>query len=146
MIENMKRGLGLGVACAWVIALGGCDYYFEKHSPPTPDETESGEAKPLPVPDAAPPRPPGEGFEEPAACDADCCGACSQFATCTNSQSDFDECMTICSDSLFVPSNGVHCLALRIYWIDEEGCESIVATYDAFEPDDDCTGPRPAVR
>jgi hypothetical protein len=48
------------------------------------------------------------------------------------------ECRDRCEQSLWVEFHELPCLALRVYWIDEEGCEVMLATYAAFDASDTC--------
>jgi len=100
-----------------------------------------------PVAEPQPTDPPETGpvdgdFVRPANCTSDCCDACAMVGECTGSQLDFADCERTCEDSIYVANQDIQCLALRIYWIDEEGCGSIVAAYERFDLADDCQGPQ----
>jgi len=71
---------------------------------------------------------------------ANCADACYLVDCCAPDRDLKAECLERCAASVYVPSHEIHCLALRVFWLDEEGCESIVSTYDNFELDDDCSG------
>ncbi len=70
----------------------------------------------------------------------DCSDACHLVDCCATELDLAAECLSRCEASLWVEDHHINCLALRIFWIDEEGCESIVQTYQAFQADDDCSG------
>jgi hypothetical protein len=48
-------------------------------------------------------------------------------------------CTARCSQSAWVETHDLNCLALRIYWIDEEGCAVMLRTYESFSTGDDCS-------
>lgn len=71
--------------------------------------------------------------------DGECMQACELVLECKPETSKI-ECRQGCLDSALVVNNGpIHCMALRIFWIDEEGCGSIVEAYQSFDPADDCS-------
>lgn len=70
----------------------------------------------------------------------DCADACQLIDCCASDRKLLAECMTRCEASTWVEGHALRCLALRIFWIDEAGCERIVETYEAFQSNDDCTG------
>jgi hypothetical protein len=70
---------------------------------------------------------------------ADCCAACDLVYQCTHSHQDLTTCYDRCVASDWVEGHEIECLALRIFWIDEEGCGTIVPTYQSYDPADDCT-------
>ena len=76
---------------------------------------------------------PGAGSEPKDACS----DVCSTLAECAGEQ--LAQCSSRCEESAWVETHDIRCLALRIYWIDEEGCAVMLDTYEQFEPDDDCS-------
>lgn len=87
--------------------------------------------------------PPPEGDPMCASsADEHCCEACLAVHECRPAVS-VEECEDRCMRSKLAASHGVRCLALRVFWIDEEHCPRIGPTWDNFDDDDDCTGPPP---
>ncbi len=66
----------------------------------------------------------------------ECTELCKQLTACAAKA--LPECNQRCIESAWVETHKKHCLALRVAWINEEGCGKMLATYDAFEPSDDC--------
>jgi hypothetical protein len=74
-------------------------------------------------------------------CDADesTCKACAMVAACYGDPQEAAACIESAVDSVWIDTvNQTRCLSLRILWIDEEGCGSILEAYESFEPDDMC--------
>lgn len=69
--------------------------------------------------------------------DQDCCEACVLVNECRPEVS-VETCEERCLDSNFILRNQSHCLAMRVLWIDEEGCDVIGPTWDRFDDDDFC--------
>jgi len=65
-----------------------------------------------------------------------CSAVCRTLEGCA--EKPLAECQERCEQSLWVEAHETRCLALRVYWIDEEGCDVMLETYEHFEPDDDC--------
>jgi hypothetical protein len=65
-----------------------------------------------------------------------CQDVCHALSACQGAA--VASCSDICAASHWVESHGLRCLALRILWIDEEGCGRMLATYAAFSPGDRC--------
>ena len=77
---------------------------------------------------------PGPDYE----IDGECTVACNLVASCGDV--DKASCQDLCRRSELVDNNGpIHCMALRIFWMDEEGCSTITAIYENFEAADDCS-------
>jgi hypothetical protein len=66
----------------------------------------------------------------------ECTEACGQLAACAAKA--LPACHQRCVSSAWVETHKKHCLALRVAWINEDGCAKMLATYDAFEATDDC--------
>ena len=90
-----------------------------------------------------PPREPDAQALERAA--QDCDKACRYVTKCVPGVA-LQQCTARCQQSLWVASNATRCLALRILWIDEEGCPRIAPTWQLFDDADDCSGPAPDER
>lgn len=88
------------------------------------------------------------GAESVGACDVTgpgaegCCAACGDLSACGIDVTT-QACANRCMETQFIFWNDERCLALRHFWIDEEGCSRMVPTWFAFDDDDDCTGPPP---
>ena len=65
-----------------------------------------------------------------------CSDVCQTLEDCA--EEPLAECHERCEQSFWVEAHDVRCLALRVYWINEEGCGVMLDTYEHFEPDDDC--------
>jgi len=65
-----------------------------------------------------------------------CSDVCQTLEGCA--EEPLTECHERCEQSVWVAAHDTRCLALRVYWIDEEGCGVMLDTYEHFEPDDDC--------
>ena len=76
--------------------------------------------------------------------DGACDKACGLVADCVPDAR--SACATRCRQSVWVEPHRAHCLALRILWIDEEGCQRIAPTWQLFDDHDDCSGPPPDER
>lgn len=73
----------------------------------------------------------------PSVAESDCARACNLVDECTSEAT--DDCRSRCMNSLiYDEEDGSRCLSQRIFWIDEEGCTSILDTYDGFDPEDTC--------
>lgn len=132
----MRRRVALGVWVALVaVGCGGAARNAELVHQPTAHE-------PLEI--AAPAQAaPDPGAHERAA--QDCNKACRLVNGCLPEVT-VEQCMERCQQSRWATSNGTRCLALRVLWIDEEGCPRIGPTWQLFDDDDDCSGPPPDER
>ena len=72
----------------------------------------------------------------------DCKKACGMLAECDAAGT--RECPSRCAASRLHQRGRLHCLASRIFLIDEEGCGSMLDTYRRFAPEDDCDESQPA--
>jgi hypothetical protein len=69
--------------------------------------------------------------------DQACTDVCSELEACA--EKPLADCTDRCAASTWVQSHGMRCLALRIEWINEEGCAAQLRAYDSFSPQDDCS-------
>lgn len=66
-----------------------------------------------------------------------CADVCAKLEECAGAP--LQDCQDRCESSHWVENHDLRCLALRVYWIDEEGCQTMLEAYEAFEPEDDCS-------
>jgi hypothetical protein len=66
-----------------------------------------------------------------------CQAMCAALQQCAAEELS-NECLDKCRQSVWVPANNEHCLALRLGWIDELGCEMLLSTYESFDLADTC--------
>lgn len=103
--------------------------------PPIPNDTssEAGVASDPP----SVPSTPADAAAPLNVAESDCAGACALVDECTSEPT--DDCMSRCMDSpSYDEEDESRCLSQRIFWIDEEGCTSILGAYDGFDPQDTC--------
>ena len=102
-----------------------------------PDEPTTGGRAPVNPQPGAGADGAGGSFEEPPFVNH-CFDACKALEAC-GVEDPFDSCVAACYSSIFVESHDTHCLALRVLWIDEEGCPAILDAYRSFNTADDCS-------
>jgi hypothetical protein len=66
-----------------------------------------------------------------------CCRSCLLVHGCDTSIA-VDTCVARCEASNWTLLNKDYCLATRILWIDEDGCDRILATWHSFNDNDLC--------
>jgi len=69
----------------------------------------------------------------------DCAQAC-EYVTCCDPDVTFEDCLLRCEGTHIYPLGSAPkpCLAQRIFWRDEEGCETIHSIWTNYDPEDRC--------
>ncbi len=136
----MKRAwgplLGLALAACGGVADQRTPATAVEVSAPEPevsDSTDTAEVVEAPVVQATHGGEPA-AISRPA--ERGCDDVCATLEKCAGAP--LADCDERCSRSVFVESHDLNCLALRIYWIDEEGCAVMLDKYKSFSLDDDC--------
>lgn len=144
LLANLMRRIAhlLVSGGLWVLA-GACGSVGTAGPPsarPTVMRGPERESKP-----SAPARTAGEtgGRETSSRADQGCADVCADLEQCAKKK--LPECRERCERSRWVDINRVNCLALRVYWINEEGCGKMLDTYEHFRADD-CVDLRPPRR